>query len=118
MIAQARDLWRRHPVLVTGFLLAIGLTVFFAVRMVLFTIHWSDPARQNQAIEGWMPLRYVARSWDVPPEILGAAVERAPEAGSRITVAEIAAASGRSVDDVAADLRAAIDAQRAEVRDE
>jgi hypothetical protein len=106
------ELWRRHPVLLTGFVLATGLMLFFAVRMVMVTLHWSDPMSREQAIEGWMPLRYVGRSWDVPPEVLGQAVGREPEPGARLTVAEIAAASGRSVDAVSADLQAAIAAYR------
>jgi hypothetical protein len=105
--------------LLTGFVLATGLTIFFAIRMVLFTLHWSDPARQDQTIEAWMPLRYVARSWDVPVEVLSEAVGGDPETGvRRVTVADLAALSGRDVDAVAADLRAAIEAHRTEARDE
>ncbi|WP_146195125.1 hypothetical protein [Pararhodobacter marinus] len=52
--------------LLTGFGLAVALSLFFAVRLALGAFYWSDPAHRDQAVEGWMPLGYVARSWDVP----------------------------------------------------
>jgi hypothetical protein len=105
--------WRQQRGLAIGFLVAVAVTLFFLVRTVTFAIYWADPARQDQGIEGWMPLRYVARSWDVPPEVLGEALGLAPQPGARLTVEAAARAEGRDVEAVAADLRAAIEAFRA-----
>jgi hypothetical protein len=100
--------WRSHRLLIVIFLVALSLTGFFFVRTVLFTLHWADPAHQEQMIEGWMPLRYVARSWRVPPEVLAEALDVRTGERSRLTVAEIAAERGESVQETAAVLYAAI----------
>lgn len=58
---------------------ALALTLVFAVRLALGAFYWSDPAHRNQRIEGWMPLGYIARSWEVPPaELLDIAGIDAP----------------------------------------
>lgn len=64
------QLWRTRPYLVTSFLLACAVTLFFGVRFVSQAIYWANPAHQNQTVEGWMTVGYIARSWDVPgPQI-------------------------------------------------
>jgi hypothetical protein len=106
MLRSLGHLWLRQRVLLVLFVLALGLTGFFVVRLVVVSIHWSNPAHHDAVIEGWMPLRYVARSWDVPPEVLGAALGL--RAVARLTVADIAAARGSTVEAVRADLLEAI----------
>lgn len=69
-------LWRRHPILTLAFGVAVALSVFFATRLVGRMIYWSDPAHQNQSIEGWMTPGYIARSWGVEPAALGLPVVR------------------------------------------
>jgi len=96
---------------------ALSLTAFFLVRTVVFTLHWADPAHQEQTIEGWMPIRYVARSWRVPPEVLTEALDLAAADRPRLTVAEIAAERGESVEEIASSLRAAIADHRADLDD-
>jgi hypothetical protein len=66
-------LWRQRPVLVTAFLLATALTLFFAVRLVVQTLYWSDPSHHEQKVSEWMTVGYIARSWDLKPEDLDAA---------------------------------------------
>jgi len=111
------QLWRSHRVLFMVFLVALSLTAFFLVRTVVFTLHWADPAHQEQTIEGWMPIRYVARSWRVPPEVLTDALDLDTDERPRLTVAEIAAERGESVEEIAASLRAAIQDHRADSDD-
>lgn len=101
-------LWRSHRLLIGVFLVALSLTGFFLVRTVVFTLHWADPAHHEQTIEGWMPIRYVARSWQVPPEVLAEALHVRAGERPRLTVAEIAAERGESVQETAAILYAAI----------
>jgi len=49
-----------------GFVLAIALTLFFGVRTVASLFYWSNPDLVDRQIEGWMPVGYVGRSWDIP----------------------------------------------------
>lgn len=106
------SLWRSHRVLLIGFLVALALAGFFLVRTVVSTVYWADPAHHEQTIEGWMPVRYVARSWDVPPQVLAQALDLRTGEGRRLTVAEIAVEQEVSVDQIAARLRTAITAYR------
>ncbi|HDZ74839.1 MAG TPA: hypothetical protein ENH55_19115 [Aurantimonas coralicida] len=101
-------LWRAHRMLLIAFLVGLALTGFFLVRTVVSTVYWADPAHYEQTIEGWMPVRYVARSWDVPPKVLEEALDLRTEEGRRLTIAEIAAERGVSVDQIAGRLRTAI----------
>jgi hypothetical protein len=108
MKALLRTLWFRHRLLSIMFLVSTSLVVFLAVRLTVVTLYWSDPAHQEQAIEGWMPLRYVAHSWDVPPEILGEALDLERPVGRRQTVAQIAKERDATVQDIVNSLDTAI----------
>jgi len=107
-----RHLWNRHRIVVLMFAVALGLTGFFAVRMVAFGIYWSDPDNRDLAIEGWMPVRYVARSWNVPPEALLDALTVSPDA--RLTISDIARVRDSDVATIRAEVTAAIAVWRAE----
>ncbi len=63
-------LWKNNKLLLSAFVAAIAVTLFFAVRFTLFVIYWNDPAHRNQAIEPWMTLGYISHSWHVPREAL------------------------------------------------
>lgn len=104
---------KRHPVLSLVFVLAVGLSVLFAVRMTVSAIVWSDPARIEQPPAAWMTPRYVARSWDLDPEDVARAVGIGPEGTWRaVTLEEVAEAQGRSVAAVLDDLRVFLDERR------
>jgi hypothetical protein len=106
-------LWSRHRWLLLGFLAAVALALFFGVRAAIFTVYWSG--HRDEAIAGWMTPRYVAMSWDVPPEVVGVALDLPQDGtGRRKTLAEIASDRGTSVETLAGELRAAITAFRAE----
>jgi hypothetical protein len=108
-------LWTRHRWLLLGFVLAVALTLFFAIRAVVFSLYWTDPAHRDEAIAGWMTPRYIAYSWEVPPEVIGEALGLQPDGNSRrMTIGEYARETGTSVEDVAARLTGAITAYRAE----
>jgi len=62
-----------------GFVVALALTLFFAARVISDAVYWSDPRHTDQQIEGWMPLGYIARSWDVPRDVVYEAVEIRPD---------------------------------------
>jgi len=59
----------------TGFVLALALTLLFAMRITMTAMFWGDPSRTDQVIEGWMPVGYVAHSWDIPREVLVEALD-------------------------------------------
>lgn len=104
------QLWRTRPYLVSSFLLACAVTLFFGVRFVSQAIYWSDPAHHNQAVQGWMTVGYVARSWDLNgreiDEIAGLPL---PEIkGHPQPLVEIARDRGVPVADVIAEVERAI----------
>ncbi len=108
-----RRLWSRNRWLVIGFLLAVLLSLFFGIRALMFSLYWSDPAKRDQDIAGWMTPRYVAMSWDVPPEVISEALNLPQDGtGRRVTLRDLAAERGQEVDDLTADLDAAISAFR------
>lgn len=111
MTALAR-LWRERRALVLAFCAAVLLAVFFAVRSALFWAHWSDPARRDEPLAGWMTPRYVALSWNVDRAVVGEALGLEPGGGRRMTLAEIAAAQGVPLSELEARLMAAIEAAR------
>ncbi len=92
---------RQHTVLSLAFAAALAVTLLFAVRFTVSAVLWSDPDRYEQPIAGWMTLRYVSRSWQVEPGVvadaLGIEIDRTAR---RMTLEEIAAAQGRSTDDL------------------
>jgi hypothetical protein len=105
-------LWTRHRWLLLGFVATVALALFFTVRAVVFTVYWSD--HRDEAIAGWMTPRYIAMSWDVPPQVIGDALGITPGGDARrMTVEEYARANGVSVADVAETLATAIEAFRA-----
>lgn len=71
-----------------GFVVALGLTLFFGARLTLGAIYWSN--HRDQPIEGWMPLRYVGRSWSVPPEVIAEALGIEPGTLPRRSLSQIA----------------------------
>lgn len=106
-------LWRHHRIALLSFSAVLVLTVFFGVRAVLFGVYWSDPAHRDQSIQGWMTPRYIAQSWSVPPEIVGAALGLPPDPGKRIRLEDLAAEQGVPLPVLAAQVEAAIAAFRA-----
>ncbi|MBV1868988.1 MAG: hypothetical protein KUG69_13955 [Marinosulfonomonas sp.] len=113
MIARFRASFARHPVLSSGFLLALALVIFFAVRSVVALIYWADPEHRDQPIQGWMTPRYVVQSWQLPPEVMIEVLNAGPMPGRRLTLREIADDQGISVNDLATRITAAINAHRA-----
>jgi hypothetical protein len=78
VIARAWRAWRAAPFLTLAFAGALVLTIWFAGRFVAQAVYWSDPAHLDQPIAGWMTPGYVARSWDVPPEVVAPALSLPP----------------------------------------
>jgi len=112
VIAGLRRMWAAAPIATAGLGIALLALIFFSVRLVVFTIYWSDPAHRDEEIAGWMSPRYIANSWHVPPEVVGDALGLAGEAPRRVTLNSIAAEHGTSVAALTAELETAIAAFR------
>ena len=105
------DFWRRHRVLLVGFALALLVTLFFAVRLVVHAVYWSQ--HRDAELAGWMTIGYVAQSYHIERDDLARAVGLEPGSGRRLTIAEIARRTDQSVDEVETVLLSAIQAERA-----
>ncbi|MDU8913026.1 hypothetical protein [Aestuariicoccus sp. MJ-SS9] len=107
-------LWRRHPLLTSAFVLSSAAVLFFAVRLVVFTVYWANPAHRDQALAGWMTPRYVAQSWHIAPQDMAEILQLSRDGqGRRITLAQIAEARGMPLPVLLDELDAAIAAHRA-----
>lgn len=86
MLNGIEHLWHSHRALLLAFCFAVALTLFFAVRTVVFGAYWANPEHQNQPLEGWMTLRYVAYSYkltsDEARQLLN--VEALPDGGQTL----------------------------------
>jgi hypothetical protein len=103
-----KALWQKNKLAVIVFSLACLVAFFFAVRLTLFTIYWSDPARRDAVIEGWQTPGYVAMSWKVPRPVVAEALGLAEGEQPRQSLDDIAAARGVSTEALIRDLEAAI----------
>ena len=100
ILTAARNLWRRYRFLFLAFIAAIAVTVFFAGRLLLFTVYWADPAHRGQALEDWMTPGYVAHSYELPPEVVRDVLELDAGDGKRRTLAEIAESSDLTLEEI------------------
>lgn len=108
-----KRLWKEAPVLTLALLAALVLSAFFAVRLTIGAFYWGDPAHMDQPIEGWMSPRFVAHSWDVPPELVAETLALPRDgSGRRITLEKLAAERGVPLGALIAELEAAIAAHR------
>lgn len=108
-----RRLWQRAPVLTVVAGGAALLALVFALRLVMAVLHW-NAAPTDPDLAGWMTPRFVAHSWNMPPEVILDSLTLAPDgSGRRITLAELAQARGIPLAVLLDQLHAAIDAHRA-----
>lgn len=97
--------------LLAVFLLALVVTGFFAVRGVRRAIYWHN--HRDEPIRPWMSVRYVARSYRVPPPLLYEAIGLQPVPHDRRPLRQIAREQNRSVETLIQDLQEAIKGFRA-----
>lgn len=106
-------LFRRHPVLVSAFVLALLLSLFFATRIVVRTVYWSQ--HRDQPVAGWMTVGYVGKSWGLDPrEIDQRAGLPVPENGKPFTLDQIAKDRGLPVDEIISRVEAVVAEMQAE----
>ena len=100
-----------------AFGLALVVTLGFGLRFAAGVVYWANPANRDQPVEAWMPVGFVARSWQVPPEFLAEALGIPESERTRQTLEQIARARGTPVAEVIVTLETAIAGWRAS-RDE
>lgn len=102
-------LWKAAPVATAILILALFASAFFAVRSAIFWYHNPLWVEHSQEIAPWMTPRYVARSWDVPPRELGAAIGAPmPPPDGPISLRDLAALRDVPVEIVIAETKAFI----------
>jgi hypothetical protein len=112
---RLRFLWQHHRRLLLAFCAIVSVFTVFAVRTTTSAIYWMDPAHRDQTLEGWMTPRYVAMSYQLPPEVLGPALFLEKDAPPRRqSLAEIAMAHDISIQDLQVRIDTAVAAWRAD----
>lgn len=111
-MSTLRQIFTRHPRLVSALALASVVTLFFAFRFIFGVIYWSQHA--EEPIRAWMTVGYVGKSWDIPPrKIDDIAGLPKPIDGKPFTLQEIADQRGVSVDVIIKKVEEAITTLRA-----
>lgn len=101
MIARLKLLWAHQRVVLIAFLCVIGAGAFFGARTISSTIYWMDPAHQDQDLAPWMTPRYIARSYKLPPEVLGPALFLKVDAPPRrVSLENIAVETGVTMEEL------------------
>lgn len=109
---RLKSTFRRHPVLVSAFVLFTLLALLFAGRFGYRVAYWST--HQNQPVAEWMTVGYIAHSWHLDPHDLEMQAGLPPPAGHPLTLGEIATGRGVPVSEVIAAVEAAIARLQAE----
>ncbi|MBV7409900.1 hypothetical protein [Maritimibacter sp. DP1N21-5] len=102
--------FRRHPVLFPLFLLALLAIVWFGVKSTQDMIGMKSRFSADPEVAGWMTPRYIARTWNIPPEVILESLDLTAEPRKRMTISEIALDKGLTTPDYAAEVEAALDA--------
>lgn len=111
-----KTLWQRNKLAVIVFSMACLVALFFAVRLAVFTVYWSDPERRDAVIEEWQSPGYIAMSWKVPRPVIAEALGLAEGEEPRRSLSDIAEERGVPVESLIGDLEAAIADFRAEAQ--
>lgn len=101
-----KSAFRRHPFLVSAFVLFALVALLFAGRFATRVAYWST--HQNQPVAEWMTVGYIAHSWHLDPRAIEETAGLPPPAGHPQTLGEIAAMRGVPVGEIIAAVEAAI----------
>ena len=110
-VATLKKLWRHNRWLTLSFLITLTLALFFIIRASVFFVYWQNHA--DEPIEGWMTVRYVARSYRVDPRIVHDAVGLPDTGPDRRPLIKIAREDGEPLDQITARILEAIRNDRA-----
>ncbi len=102
--------FRRHPVLFPLFLVALLAVVWFGIKATQDLMAAKTRFSADPEIAGWMTPGYIARTWNIPPEVLLDTLSLTEQPRKRMTISEIALDKGLTPPDYAAEVEAALDA--------
>ena len=106
-------LWQKHRLLLIGFSTATLVTLFFLTKFTLSLIYWSN--HQDAPIETWMPVGYIARSYEVDRDwLMQQTGLPADHYQPRLSVEDAATEAGISFEDMRGRLLVAIQEHRSE----
>lgn len=92
---------------------ALLFVAYFGFSAAASFVYWNDERHQFQPIAGWMTPRYVAKSWQVRPEIVANALQLKLNDGTgRQSLEQLAETQGVDVGALIAALDAAIVAEQ------
>lgn len=118
LAARLRFLWQHNRIALIAFALALMVAGGFAVNLTVAAIYWS--AHREEAVQGWMTLGYVERSWGLPMRSLAVPLDMpkpSPDARGRPkTIAVHAAERGLTTAEFIGQIYSAIDTVRAQDR--
>lgn len=97
---------RRSPLLTLAFGIAVLVCLGFALRAGISA--WNLAQAQGQPVAEWMTPRFVMRAYGVEQAELAAVLDLAPGSAPRATLAQIAAAQGRPLADLLAEVQALV----------
>ena len=106
-----RLLWHHHKPTLLLLLLALAVALFFATRFVLHWIYWHDQRSIRADLEPWMTIGFIARSWQRDPQSIALLLGN-PDDLRRKTLEEIARDQGRPLEELIAELTAALEKSR------
>lgn len=101
--APLRVLWQHHKPTLLLTVVALSVALFFALRFVVHAVHWQQVRDTQPPIEPWMTPRYIATAWHIPQDQLTAILGQT-DLSRRPSLAKIAKAQGRPVEDLIAEL--------------
>jgi len=110
-VVTLKKLWRHNRWLTLSFALTLTLALVFIIRAGVFFVYWQQ--HQDEPIEGWMTVRYVAHSYRVDPRIVHDAVGLPQTGPDRRPLIRIAREDGKPLDEITERILAAIKADRA-----
>jgi hypothetical protein len=99
---------RHHPLIAAILAVALVLALGFALRLAF----GPSPDARDPDLAGWMPLGYVAHTWDIPRDVLAQALGLEPGATPRRNLRRLAEERGEPLDRLLARVEAAILAHR------
>lgn len=101
MLARLEYLWANNRLALLAFGAVTCIAAFFAINAIAAAIYWNDPRHQDQDLAGWMTPRYVAQSYNIPPEVFAPALFFEPgDPPRRRRLEDIAADNGVTLEDL------------------
>ena len=109
-VATLKKLWRHNRWLTLSFALTLTLALVFIIRAGVFFVYWHQ--HQDEPIEGWMTVRYVAHSYRVDPRLVHTAIGLQQTDPDHRPLIKISREDGKPLDEITARILDAIRADR------